>query len=58
MSDESASNVEVEFEVEPSFVLELNEEWIAFLEAEEPPALIAGIDPSIRYLPDSGTAYA
>lgn len=58
MSDEAASNVEADFEVEPVYVLELDGEWLAYLEQEEPPGMIAGIDDSLRYLPDTGTAYA
>lgn len=59
MGDELASDVEIDFTVDPSFVLELDGEWLAYLEGEEPPAMIAGIDPNLRYLPgDSGTAYA
>lgn len=64
MSDAAANDVEVEFSVDPSFVLELNAEWLAYLEAEEPPSLIAGVDPNLRYLPsggagdEGGTAYA
>jgi hypothetical protein len=63
MSDELASQVDVEFDVEPSFVLELDADWLAYLEAEDPPSLVAGIDPNMTYLPESGagdggTAYA
>jgi hypothetical protein len=62
MSDEAASNVEVEFDVDPSFVLELDADWLAYLEQAESPAMIAGIDPNLRYLfdddADGGTALA
>jgi hypothetical protein len=36
----------------------LNEEWIAYLDSEDPPAMVDGVDPSITYTDDSDTAYA
>jgi hypothetical protein len=36
----------------------LTEEWIAYLESEDPPGGVDGIDPSITYTDDSDTAYA
>ena len=36
----------------------LDEEWIAYLDAQDPPANVDGVDPSITYTDDGETAYA
>lgn len=36
----------------------LNEEWIAYLDAQDPPAGVDGVDSSITYTDDGDTAYA
>lgn len=58
MDDPIATDVEIEFDATPETVLELTDEWIAYLDDLQPPALIAGIDPNIRYLPDNDTRMA
>lgn len=58
MDDPIATDIDVEFEVTPTEVLELNGEWIAFLEAQPVPGQIEGVDPGISYMPDSSTEMA
>ena len=36
----------------------LNEEWIAYLDSQDPPSLVDGVDSSITYTDDGDTAYA
>ena len=36
----------------------LNEEWIAYLDAQDPPSMVDGVDTSITYTDDGDTAYA
>lgn len=44
------SAAEVEFNV--------NEEWVAYLDAQDPPSSVDGVDSSITYTDDGDTAYA
>lgn len=50
MDEPIASDIDVEFEATPSEVLELNHEWIAFLEAQPLTAEMDGVDADIAYL--------
>lgn len=52
-------NAQIEVELNPIGSLDLNEEWVAYLaDSAEIPGTVAGIDPSITYADDGGTAYA
>jgi hypothetical protein len=36
----------------------LNEEWVAYLDSQDPPSIVDGVDTSITYADDGDTAYA
>lgn len=58
MDDPIATDIDVEFEAAPTAVLELNEEWIAYLESQPVPGQIEGVDAGISYTSDSSTEMA
>ncbi|HSB84796.1 MAG TPA: hypothetical protein VLD86_00730 [Ilumatobacteraceae bacterium] len=52
-------NAQLEVELTPYGSLDLDPEWVAWLnDSAEIPASVAGVDPSISYDDDGDTAYA
>lgn len=61
MADDDAVQLNAEIDVELTAYgsLDLNEEWVTYLaDSAEIPGAVAGVDPSISYADDGGTAYA
>ncbi len=52
MSEPVATDISVQIEVSTETQFELTPEWVAYLEGNDPPAMIAGIDPSISHAPN------
>jgi hypothetical protein len=50
--------VALEISISPSAKIDLNEQWIAYLDTAEVPGCVDGIDQSMNYGDDTGTAYA
>lgn len=44
---EDIDNIEFEYSVTPEATIELDPEWIAWLESEPVPANVDGVDPSL-----------
>ena len=60
MADEIDLNATIEVQLTPSGALDLDQEWVAYLDqSAEIPTVVEGVDPSIDYT-DGGTdtAYA
>ncbi|WP_436495427.1 hypothetical protein [Actinokineospora sp. HUAS TT18] len=47
--DSEITGVEFEQEVAPGSAVELNSEWVAWLESEPVPDNVEGVDPTIRH---------
>jgi hypothetical protein len=61
MADDDAVqlNAQVDVELTAYGSLDLTEEWVTYLaDAAEIPGTVDGVDPSISYADDGGTAYA
>ena len=51
--------IEVEAEFSAAEVdFDINEEWVAYLDGQEPPGSVEWVDSSITYTDDGDTAYA
>jgi hypothetical protein len=51
--------IKLELELSPSSQIDLNEEWIAYLDQADIPSCVDGVDSSINYADDDGqSAYA
>ena len=54
--DEVDLNAQIEVELTPYGSLDLDEEWVAYLQSADIPDAVAGVDPNISYDDDgSGT---
>ena len=60
MADEEIDlDAQIDVEITPYGSLDLDEEWVAYLsESAEVPGAVEGVDPSITYDDDNGTALA
>ncbi len=55
----NTETISLELELAPSAQLDLSEDWIAYLNENDVPSCVDGIDPSIRYDDDdNNTALA
>ncbi len=55
---EDIDGVEFEFDLNPEATIDLDAEWVGWLEAEPVPANVDGIDPSMTIGGDEGAAIA
>jgi hypothetical protein len=53
-----ATDIQLSYAPDPQGSIDLDQEWIAWLQSDEPPANVSGIDPSHDDLGGSDPGYA